>query len=50
MMMNTTKKIEDIGDGKAVFMGDMTEDEYEEYEKSEINGWKKIYEQINKLI
>lgn len=37
---------EPLGDGKAVFLSDMTEDEYQEYVRNEENGWKKFKEKI----
>lgn len=36
----------EVGDGKAVFLSDMTEDEYQEYVRNEENGWKKLKEKI----
>ena len=30
------------GDGKAVFLPDMTEEEYDQYLEDEVNGWKKF--------
>lgn len=40
------KATEPIGDGQAVFLPDMTEQEYEEYLKDEVNGWKKFKKKL----
>lgn len=37
------------GDGKAVFLSDMTEDEYIKYLEDEVNGWKKFNNKVSKL-
>lgn len=34
------------GDGRAVFLSDMTEDEYAEYKHMEVDGWRKFYRKI----
>lgn len=30
------------GDGRAVFLPDMTEEEYAEYDRNEVQGWGKV--------
>lgn len=37
------------GDGKAVFLSDMTEEEYQEYVHNEVDGWKKFTNKVAKL-
>lgn len=37
------------GDGGAVFLSDMNEEEYQEYLHNEINGWKKFNNKVAKL-
>lgn len=37
-----------IGDGKAVYMDEMSDSEYAEYEKMELNGWNKFYNKLKK--
>ena len=38
---------EPLGDGKAEWLGDdMTEDEYNEFEREEVNGWKKVRQRL----
>ena len=49
--MQQIKKIKDKqeesqGNGKAVFLGDMDQEEFEEYNRMEIQGWKKLYNKI----
>ena len=44
------KNRESVGNGKAVYMGDMNEEEYQDYEHNEVLGWKKIYKKyINNI-
>ena len=38
------------GDGKAVFLSDMTEEEYQEYLHDEVNGWKKFNNKLSNLL
>lgn len=40
------KNNEPIGDGQAVFMDDMTQEEYEEYDLMENKKWKKFYDKV----
>lgn len=35
---------------KAIFLSDMTDDEYDEYVRSEVKGWKVFDEKIRKII
>lgn len=35
-----------VGDGKAIYLGDMTDEEYATYERDHVNGWGKV---LNKL-
>jgi len=37
------------GDGKAVFLSDMNEEEYQEYVHNEIEGWKGFTNKVVKL-
>jgi hypothetical protein len=48
MMTGEKKEItpEPEGDGKAVFMEDMTEEEYQDYLHKEKHGWKNFYKTI----
>lgn len=41
---------ENDGDGKAVYLSDMSEDEYDEYVHEEMNGWKGFNNTIKKLL
>ncbi|MAH45453.1 hypothetical protein CMI37_06470 [Candidatus Pacearchaeota archaeon] len=41
--------IEPIGDGKGVFLPDMDEMEYEEYDRLENKGWKGFYKKVKNL-
>jgi|TARA_R100000750_G_C2330193_1_gene89855 hypothetical protein len=43
------KELEPLGDGKAVFLGDMTEDEREDYIKQVDRGWGGFYKKIKNL-
>lgn len=38
------------GDGKAVFLSDMNEEEYQEYVHNEIEGWKGFTNKIKKIL
>lgn len=35
------------GDGGAVFLSDMTPDEYEDYKHNEVDGWREFTDKIN---
>ena len=37
---------EPLGDGKAVFLPEMTESEYQDYLENEVNGWQKFKQKI----
>lgn len=41
------KNNEPLGDGRGLFMEDMTQEEYDEYELLETKKWKKFYDKIN---
>ena len=43
------KELDPLGDGKAVFLGDMTEDEREDYIKQVDRGWGGFYKKIKNL-
>jgi hypothetical protein len=36
--------------GKAVFLSDFTETELKEYQKMELQGWRKLYDKLRKLV
>jgi len=38
--------VEDIGDGKAVFLGEMTDAEYDEYDRNVVQGWGKVLSKL----
>ena len=35
-----------LGDGKAVFLSDMNEEEIEEYKENDVNGWAKFKKKV----
>lgn len=37
-----SKDVEPIGDGGAVYISDATDEEYDEYQKNEVQGWGKF--------
>lgn len=37
---------EEVGDGKAKFLSDMTEEEYEDYQRNEVQGWGKVLKKL----
>jgi len=43
------KSDEPLGDGKAVFLSDMTEEEYEEYQHNVTNGWGGFNKKVKKI-
>jgi len=47
--IDDAKEDQPIGNGKAVFLSDMTENEYEEYDHLENKGWKGFYKKIKNL-
>jgi hypothetical protein len=44
--MMSQEKEEIKGDGNAVFLEDMTEEEYQDYLHKEKNGWKNFYKTV----
>ena len=42
-------KLSNKGNGKAVFIADMNEDEYNDYVKNELNGWKEFTNKIKQV-
>lgn len=48
VLKNRLGQIEDepVGDGKAIFLSDMSEQEFSDYERNHLNGWGKV---LNKL-
>lgn len=53
-LLERLKKIKDntdtLGDGQAVYMDDMTEAEYADYQHQEENGWGKVYKKLKELL
>lgn len=43
------EKIPDKGDGKAVFIADMNQEEYDLYVKDELNGWKHFRNKVKTI-
>ena len=43
------KNKEPIGDGQAVFMDDMTDEEFQDYQTMEVKGWKRFYDKITNI-
>jgi len=48
VLKNRLGQVEDepVGDGKAVFLSDMTEEEYQAYDRNELQGWGKVLKQL----
>lgn len=50
MLLSQNPKSQPVeGDGKAVFLPDMSDEEYKDYDKMENKGWKGFYEKIQQL-
>lgn len=48
-MTVNNKKEEPLGNGKAVFLSDMSEDEFKEWEEDQVHGWAKFKRTIKNL-
>jgi hypothetical protein len=49
LLESTNIPAEDIGDGKGVFFGEMTDEEYEEYDHLENKGWKGFINKVKNI-
>ena len=43
------RRLEEQGDGGAVFLSDMTEEEYSDHERMEHKGWRPFYDRLRTL-
>ena len=43
------RRLEEQGDGGAVFLSDMTEEEFADFERMEHKGWRPFYDRIKAL-